>query len=105
MPRSRPVSLRPTLLRDEYRALADEINAKMAWNSFSFEMMCFYATALFAPPFAVELMVNKYNFDYARLFYVNSFVLNHRIGFAPSTKLLDFAIRLSRAKLPTYPRV
>jgi hypothetical protein len=45
------------LLRDEYKAFAEEVNRSVAWNPLSCEMMCYYALATIIPPLAATIMV------------------------------------------------
>ncbi|KAJ1393457.1 hypothetical protein B484DRAFT_439334, partial [Ochromonadaceae sp. CCMP2298] len=56
MPEQRPVSLRPTLRRAEYRALAERVNSSLGWEPLGVEMLAYYLTAIVAPPLAAHLM-------------------------------------------------
>ncbi len=57
LPPSRPVCLRPMLLRKEYRAFAEDINRSMAWSPWAADMLFFYAMTLVAPPLSAAVMV------------------------------------------------
>ncbi|KAJ1412438.1 hypothetical protein B484DRAFT_435359, partial [Ochromonadaceae sp. CCMP2298] len=56
LPLSRPPCLRPTLRREQWRALAEAVNMSVAWNPWGMEMCAFYAVALVLPPLAAILM-------------------------------------------------
>ena len=57
LPTSRPVCLRPTLLRKQYKEFAEKINAALAWNVYSMEIIFFYLVTIVIPPFSATLMV------------------------------------------------
>ncbi len=58
LPPSRPVCLRPMLLRKEYRAFAEDINNLMAWSPLSLEALCCSAARFVIPPMAAVVMVS-----------------------------------------------
>jgi hypothetical protein len=57
LPRTRPVSLRPMMLKEEYKKFADSVNWKLSWNSLSIEMIVFGLVSFLIPPFAAYIMV------------------------------------------------
>lgn len=67
LPTSRPVCLRPILLREEYKAFAEEINEKLKWPSFGYEVILFYLLRIVIPPMAPGFMVRpKISFNMIR---------------------------------------
>lgn len=56
LPTKRPNCLKPTLRKAEYHKFVEEVNALLAWSTFSFDMMLYYLTLLITPPFAAYVM-------------------------------------------------
>lgn len=63
----RPVTLRPTVNREQFRNFANIVNATVAWNLNCWELMLYYIIYVFIPPFAAPYLVRE-DFTYNSIF-------------------------------------
>jgi hypothetical protein len=62
MSSQRPTTLRPTLFKKSYAALAAAINKSVEWQPFSWELIVYYIVWAVLPPFAATYLVYRRNF-------------------------------------------
>ncbi len=48
------------LLRAEYKAFAEDINASLSWNVFAVDMCFFFLVTCIAPPLSASVMVKHF---------------------------------------------